>query len=79
MQEDKADQEECRKRMALSERNIWRAEDAIEAVRLNLEKTDKHIQTILPINMVTEMNAMIGAVLPRRRHKTLLQQYTQER
>jgi len=62
--------------MSLSERNIWRLEQAIEEARLNGEKTDKHIQTILPINMVTEMNAMIAAVLPRRRHKTLLQQYT---
>jgi len=72
LKETKAEQTEFRKRVSGIERDGWRCQQELEDVRVDISKTDKHIMSYLPINMVTEMTNLVAEVLPRRRHRTLL-------
>ena len=51
----------------------------VEEFRISVAKTEKYIQCYQPISIVTEIDKMIRAVLPRRRHLTLLKAYTTQR
>ena len=66
-------------RLANIERDLNDAKSIMELNRLDVVKTEKYIQCHLPITYVTEINKMIQATFPRRRHKTLLQDYTTKR
>ena len=75
----KTNNEEFQRRVSLVERDIALFRDQVENFRLDNMATDKHLQTVLPINTITEVNKMFQAVFPRRRHKVPLHEYCVQR
>lgn len=72
MKETKAEKIETNEKISLNEKNIRDAFQEIQNLGIECTKTDRFIKLYQPINFVTEIDKVFRAVLPRRRHQTLL-------